>query len=63
MPSDLVELEKHLPKWVLVGEYKEMPIYYPFCATCKKPYAHWFATTIYCGECELNGNAANDRSD
>jgi len=53
-----------LPKWVNVGEYFEQPaIYYPLCVTCKKPYAHWFATTLYCGNCELEGRASNDRKD
>jgi len=36
-------------------------MFHPRCATCKKKYVHWFNTTIYCGECELNGRANEDR--
>ncbi len=33
------------------------PVYIPYCLTCRKPYAHWFDTTNFCGICELDHRA------
>lgn len=43
-------------------EYHEKEVMnHKLCACCKKPYEHWFKTTIYCGDCEFSGRANEAR--
>jgi len=44
------------------GENIGQPVYIPYCLTCKKPYAHYWATTYFCGDCELDNRATTYRN-